>query len=117
MPPTPSTPPPTPADRRAQIAEKGRARRMRTRMLRRRIAAGAASLFIALFATISIQMATSGNSALGTTTRTTSAESDDGTSSAALTTSSSGTGSSASSGSTASQSSSSAPAAVTTQQS
>ncbi len=130
MPPA-STPPPTPEARRAAVTERARLRRERTRRLRRRIAAGAVSAFVALFATISIQMATGHDPVLAarsTSTQATTAQaatgSDDDTTSsgtsAPLVTSSSGTSSSSTGTSASTQSSgstSSAPAAVTTQQS
>jgi hypothetical protein len=51
---------PTPEDRKAEGRRRLAAARRRTRALRRRVAAGAAAVFMALFATVYVQMA-SGN--------------------------------------------------------
>jgi hypothetical protein len=53
-------PQPIPEDRKAEARRRLAAARRRTRALRRRVAAGAAAVFMALFATVYVQMA-SGN--------------------------------------------------------
>lgn len=98
---TPSTPPP---DGRAVVAEKAKARRARTRRLRRRVAAGATAAFLALFAGISVQRATGNDPAMSTSKNVTA--------SAPATT----RATSSTSGTTTS-SSSSTPSTVTSQQS